>query len=126
MGNFSKTAVLLFFAFFLSLAGVGEGAVERTAHVAVADAGNEVATAVIDQGEQIRFQFLHRFTEQVVGLVNSLPAPGSKQHYFGDLNVTGAIEQRIQSISTQYLLHARGICRSLSVRDIIFPFHYFW
>ncbi len=99
---------------------------ERTAHKTAAASEDKGAAAAVAQSDQIRFQFLHRFSELRTGQVTTLPASGAKQHLFGSLPVAAAVEQRIQSLSAQYLMHAKGICRSLSVRDIIFPFHYFW
>lgn len=65
-------------------------------------------------------------SELVVGAVNSLPAPASKFNTGGFLSSVFSLEARIQQLDAGYLGVARALVPCLSVRTIIFPFHYFW
>jgi hypothetical protein len=35
-------------------------------------------------------------------------------------------EQKLANVASKYLFYIRAICPGLSIKDIIFPFHYFW
>lgn len=124
MGNLPKSALLLLFAVVLSFAGIGEGVCAGVAQTEPEGIAGKNFQQQFSQGEHIKYQLLH--SEHVVSPVNSQSAPHPNNRSIGLLNVSYLIEHRLQDIATQYLLHAKDICCSLSGNDIIFPFHYFW
>ena len=69
---------------------------------------------------------LHPSSEIVVNSINSLPAPNSKKYSDEAAGSLLYYEKGFQHRAAQYLLQAETISRSLTIRDIIFPFHYFW
>ena len=69
---------------------------------------------------------LHPSSEIVVSGINSLPAPNSKNYPDEGAGTFLYYEVGFQQRAVQYLLQAETLSRSLTIRDIIFPFHYFW
>lgn len=126
MGKSFNAALLLILSILLSFASIGEGVCNSVTHPDLEGVGEAGSQSSLSQGEQIKFQFLNRSGEHVVGPVNNLPAPPTKKENVDFSGVAHSIEQRVQHIATQYLLHAKEICVSLAGNDIIFPFHYFW
>lgn len=64
--------------------------------------------------------------EERVNTAQSQPAPPSKGNAGSLLAHSYALELKVQSLVSQQVLRSRLICLSLTVREIIFPFHYFW
>jgi hypothetical protein len=125
MGKLLKF-VLLSFAIVLSFGSAGEGqgvAVPDTSFQNVHDAYAQSYRSV---GKLNKIYCLHRSCEIVVNPANNFPVPGSKKNQDNFFNRWFSVELWIQNIASQYLSHAKGIQRSLTIADIIFPFHYFW
>ena len=127
MDKLPKSALLLFFVSLLSFAGIEESFCESSVYPeSSVKASPNDKEAGYSQSEQLRFQFLHKVGETLVGAMGSVPASGSKHSTFGFLCAGRSLEQRLQITAARYLLWSKGISRSLTTGDIVFPFHYFW
>jgi hypothetical protein len=126
MGKLLRSSLLLF-VLILSFAGSVEAS-----HVGITEEKESVvsskhnAYSSLSQSEQIRFQFLNRAGEQILGSVNNLPVPPSKNNYTEFTDSVSAIEHILQYNARLCLLQNKLICLNLTGIDVIFPFHYFW
>lgn len=124
MNNFTKL-VVLFLAFLLSFSNGKEASGEVL--LPEVHAGVEFSSpSYLSENKLSKIFCLHQSGEIVVNTVNHLPAPGSK--IFKDYFSGGifSFEGRVHTLASRYVKHAKEINRSLTIRDIIFPFHFFW
>lgn len=121
MNHFLKLTVL-FFAILLSTS-TGTDNYGRGFHFSGPD--KEDSKAYLSDGQLKSFD-LFRSGEHFSGPISSFPVPDLKNHLKGFPDRSFAVELFLQGVEAQYLFYSREICLSLTIRDIIFPFHYFW
>lgn len=125
MGNLSKWMLLLF-TIMLSSFSISEDYAPKECHTPFQEIQESPSQGHL-LGKKLNKTFsLHQSNAPFVFSVNHLPGPNPKDCPFNFLNRPFSLELSIPNIALQYLLHARDINRSLTIRDIIFPFHYFW
>jgi hypothetical protein len=123
MSNFSRLAVFLYaVVLFISISGGNYG---KLLPVNYQGLEGENSSSYFSENKLNAF-CLFGTGESLVKTVHSFPNPDSKQfpNYFHSRSFSN--EERIQNVVSEYLLHSKEINRSLTIRDIIFPFHYFW
>ena len=125
MGKLSRL-VLFLLAIVPLFTGIREANFVVVPPVPFQEINEEHTGSYLSERELTKTFCLHRFTGNVVHSVNNLPAPDSKTHSNHFLFASVSFEKRMQNIASQYLLHSKEIDQSLSIGDIIFPFHYFW
>jgi hypothetical protein len=124
MSSFMKFVVLLL-TVLLSLS-IGRDSYGELLRVKAQEPVEEGAHSYISGSKLYKNFALHPVGEIIVNGINSLPAPNSVKNPDNFFGSAASFELSLQHVATQYLLHAKKISRSLTVRDIIFPFHYFW
>jgi hypothetical protein len=124
MNSFMKFAVLLI-TVVLSLS-IGRESYGELLRVKAQEIPEEESHSYISGNRLYKDFALHPLSEIVVSGINSLPAPNSVKNPDNFFGSAASFELSLQHVATQYLLHAKKISRSLTIRDIIFPFHYFW
>ncbi len=117
--------MLLLVAILLACAGIRLPS-DSQMYYGVQQQGQEAAAkASLSGGELLKFPYLAR-AEEHLGVLRHLPTPPFQPQPNGLILNSSAFELRIQRLMAQYLSQARFLHRSLTIRDIIFPFHYFW
>lgn len=125
MRSYSRFSVLVF-TLLLSCLSISGGRQEMLRYsLATSHTADQLPQASLSENQPHNVWGLHQ-GELVVGTVNSLPAPASKFNAGGFLSSAFSLEARIQHLNAGYLGIAKALVPGLSVRTIIFPFHYFW
>lgn len=120
MGKLSKLAILLY-AVLLSVVSIGTANYEPFSPYQETTNGR---SSFFSEGSQSPF-CLFSSAEQLVHPVSNYPIPHSKIHSNSFAGGSFSFEVRIQGVASQYLLHAKEIYPSLSIRELLFPFHHF-
>lgn len=124
MRHFVKYILLFAFA-VLGFSGSEQGRYAEAVHpLPQAPAANKEPDK-LSANELYKLLGLQR-AEERVNTAQSQPAPPSKGNAGGLLARGYTLELQVQSLVSQQVLRSRLICLSLTVREIIFPFHYFW
>lgn len=121
MGNLSNLAVLLY-AVLLLFVSIGTANYGRS--LPLQGPENGPSPSYFSENSLSPF-CLFLSAEQLVHPVSNYPIPHSKINSNSFPGSSFSFEVKIQGIASQYLLHAKEIYRSLSIRDLIFPFHFF-
>lgn len=124
MGKLSKLIVLLF-AIVLSYVSTSTAFVGKASNLKQLESDDASAASVFS-GNSLNAFCLFGSGEHVANPANNFPTPNSKKYSNGFLGSTFSFEAKILNLASQYLLHAKEINLGLTIRDIIFPFHYFW
>lgn len=124
MSKLSKFSVLLFTIVlsYVSISTANDGKPAKLKHHEL----EEASTSSFFSDKRLNILSLFGSAEHVANPARNFPTPNSKYHPSGSWVGLFSFEVKVQNISLQYLLHSKVIYRSLTIRDIIFPFHYFW
>lgn len=124
MSKLTKLA-FLYLVLLLSVAGTGKDPYADLLQTTIRDF-EEVSSFSYFTESKPNVYGLHNTFENVVSQSNSFPSPHGKNHPASFWARSFSIESGLQSFALQYLSYTRTIQLSLSIGDIIFPFHYFW
>lgn len=124
MSNMFRT-VIFFFAVTLAYIGVSNYSYPSLLFTPLQQTENAGSPVSLSK-KKINFFYLHRQTENVVNPVNYFPTPDLKNSPKDISGYALANEAKIGNILSCYFAYSLFISRSLSIGDIIFPFHYFW
>lgn len=124
MSKLTKLA-LLYLVLVLSIAGTGKDPYADLLQTTIRELGEESSSSYLSESKPNVYG-IHSTFEHVVSQTNSFPSPPAKNHPNSFWARSFSIEAGLQSFALQYLSYARKIHLSLSIGDIIFPFHYFW
>jgi hypothetical protein len=68
---------------------------------------------------------VHRQARSAVNLIRILPVPNAKNNDQGAWKLSLLAEIPIRRAVTVYLYYSRDLDQSLSIRELLFPFHHF-
>lgn len=116
---------MLFVFAVLGYTGSGEDHHDGTIAALPQAAADERGTDRLSANELHKFAGLQR-AEERVSLAHNHSSPPSKNSTDYLFLHAHALELRVQDLVSQRVERSRFISLSLTIRDIIFPFHYFW
>lgn len=124
MRHFVKYILLFAFA-VLGFSGSGQEPYAEAAHtLSGTDAGDKKPDR-LSANEAYKFAGLQR-AEERVNIAHNPFYPHSKNNTGDALLHDYVLELRVQNLVSQHVERSRLISPSLTIRDIIFPSHYFW
>jgi hypothetical protein len=69
---------------------------------------------------------LHRQGRSVVNLIRTLPVPNAKSNDQETAKSPLITEISIRLSISVYLIHSRDLDQSLTIKELLFPYHHFW
>ena len=125
MSSYSRFSAILL-VLMLSFLSIGRDSHETLLTAVNQGVEGEIPASNLSEKKLSDVFGLQQQYEHVVNAISSLPVPASKINPHDFLGGLFSVELRMRSAASLYLAQARKISSSLSVKVIIFPFHYFW